>query len=56
MKPILRRANLRKIVAMALVVGMVSALGACGARLKGGASGGTGRGSSAGGGISIPFP
>lgn len=43
-------------LALVLVLGLAAQLGACGARLSGGASGGTGRGTSAGGGLSIPFP
>lgn len=50
------RARFIKGLALIMVVGLAVQLGACGARLNGGASGGTGRSTSAGGGLSIPFP
>lgn len=50
------RTRFMKGLALVLVVGLGLQLGACGARLSGGASGGTGRSTSAGGGLSIPFP
>lgn len=50
------RARLVKGLALFVVLGLAVQVGACGSRLTGGASGGTGRGASAGGGLSIPFP
>ncbi|MDD3443882.1 MAG: hypothetical protein PHS60_00610 [Zavarzinia sp.] len=50
------RARFIKGLTLIMVVGLAVQLGACGARLNGGASGGTGRSTSAGGGLSIPFP
>jgi hypothetical protein len=49
-------ARLARVAVFVLAAGLLVNVAACGARLGGGASGGSGRSSSASGGISIPFP
>ena len=43
-------------LAVILALSLAAQLGACGSRLNGSASGGSGRATTAGGGLSIPFP
>jgi len=49
-------ARLAKLAAFVLAAGLLVTVAACGARLGGSASGGSGRSGTASGGISIPFP
>ncbi|RJF88747.1 hypothetical protein D3874_18585 [Oleomonas cavernae] len=49
-------ARLAKLAVFVLAAGLLVNIAACGARLGGSANGGSGRSSSASGGISIPFP
>ncbi len=48
--------RLNRILSLVAVVALVAGLGACGARFGGNASGSSGRGTTATGGLSIPFP